>query len=497
MLSPLIHRPRLGSVNRPREQGVTLALVAVAIFSIIAMAGLSIDVGTLYQASAEAQRAADAGALAAARFISMSGITGNTNLAVGWEDICGGGPPTSPATSIATAVAQQNTIMGASNSTVTVTYSTAGIAASAGFPDCTQNTSAFAVNPLVTVKVTQSGLPTYFSRIWGRTGSSVSATATAEVFNPSNSGTHASGGSMVPVQPRCMKPWIVPNLDPLHPASCSGASCNSFVGIVAGPTEGSISNPGILLGGTGTGVIGESFYLVPDCSSSAGDCKSGAGPPYFVNPPVANYAPSPPPPPPSLPNLQYLPGQVLGTPVAVPSCGNANSYQQAVAGCDQSTPYQCGVPISGSPPNPNQVDFTENPGIPSGTGDTYVAAQCLIHQASGATTGQDTLVTTAYPYKIQAGTGNPLGVSGGTAITSSNSIASLPIYDSTTSLAITGNKANVAIVGFLQVFINQTYPDGSLNVTVLNVAGCGDTVSSGTPYLTGTSPVPVRLISPP
>src|SRR5271166_5394818 len=58
--------------DRAGERGVTIALVAVAMFSIIAMAGLAIDVGTLYEANAEAQRAADAGALAAARFISMS-----------------------------------------------------------------------------------------------------------------------------------------------------------------------------------------------------------------------------------------------------------------------------------------------------------------------------------------------------------------------------------------------------------------------------------------
>ena len=60
MLPPLIEHPRRGTLNRRRERGVTIALVAVAIVSMIAMAGLSIDVGTLYQASAEAQRVADA-----------------------------------------------------------------------------------------------------------------------------------------------------------------------------------------------------------------------------------------------------------------------------------------------------------------------------------------------------------------------------------------------------------------------------------------------------
>lgn len=485
MLPPLIHRPRRSARHRPGERGVTLALVALAIFSIIAMAGLSIDIGTLYQANAEAQRAADAGALAGARFISLSGVTGDTTTKAYWVSVCGG--TASPASTVATAVAQQNTVAGTTIPAPTVTYSTAGVVT--GSPDCSTLTSAFAVNPLVTVKVTQPSLPTYFSRIWGRTGSSVSATATAEVFNPSNSGSYASGGNVVPVQPRCVKPWIVPNLDPGNLPSCVGSGCLPFIK----DTDGSIQNPGILVSGTGTGVIGEQFTLVPDCSSSSGDCKSGAGPPYFYNPPTANFTPIPPQTSP-VPDLQYLPGQVLGSPVAVPTCGDDGSYQQAVAGCDQSTPYHCGVSsVSLSPPN--QVDFTESPGLPVGSGDTYVGTQCLIHQAPGATTGQDTLVTSAYPYQIQAGTGNPLGVSSGTVITSSTSIVSLPIYDG--PLSITGNKADVTIVGFLQVFINQVFPDGSLNVTVLNVAGCGTGVSSGTSYLTGTSPVPIRLITPP
>jgi Flp pilus assembly protein TadG len=477
MLRPLIQRPRRDARYRANERGITLVLIALAIVGIIAMAGLSIDIGTLYQAGAEAQRAADAGALAAARFISMSGVTGNTTTKAYWVDVCGG--TSSPASTVATAVAQQNTIGGASNSTVTVTYSTQGI--SPGFSDCSQNSSAFEVNPLVTVQVTQAGLPTYFSRIWGRTGNSVSATATAEVFNPSKSGSSTSSGNLVPVRPRCVKPWIVPNLDPGNPSGCSTSGCQPFVNNL----DGSIQNPGII--NSGTGVIGETFNLVPDCSSSPGNCKSGAGPPFFANPPEANITTA------TQPNLQYLPGQVLGTPVAVPSCGNTGAYQQAVAGCDQSTPYQCGV--SGAP-TPNQIDFTENPGIPSGSGDTYVATQCLIHQSGGV--GQDTLLTAAYPYQIQAGAGNPLKVTG-SVITSSNSIVSLPIYDGngTTALTITGNDANVNIVGFLQVFINQANADGSLNVTVLNVAGCSNGVSSTTPYLTGTSPVPIRLITPP
>src|ERR1700736_6177811 len=82
--------PRSRDTDRDKERGVTIALVAVAMVSIIGMAALSIDIGTLYQAKAEAQRAADAAALAAARVISISGITGDpSNTAGGWQNTCG------------------------------------------------------------------------------------------------------------------------------------------------------------------------------------------------------------------------------------------------------------------------------------------------------------------------------------------------------------------------------------------------------------------------
>ena len=52
----------------------------------------------------------------------------------------------------------------------------------------------------------------------------------------------------------------------------------------------------------------------------------------------------------------------------------------------------------------------------------------------------------------------------------------------------------VTIVGFLQVFINYVDTWATSDVTVMNVTGCGQ--SPGT-ILHGTSPVPVRLITPP
>jgi hypothetical protein len=84
----------------------------------------------------------------------------------------------------------------------------------------------------------------------------------------------------------------------------------------------------------------------------------------------------------------------------------------------------------------------------------------------------------------------------GSAITSSSSIVSLPIYDGL-ALATGTQQPAVTIVGFLQVFINSVDATGNLNVTVMNVAGCGNAVPSGATPVTGTSPVPVRLITPP
>ena len=59
-----MNNPR--TFHRAGERGITILLVAVAMIAVLAMAALAIDVVTLYVARAEAQRAADAAALAGA-----------------------------------------------------------------------------------------------------------------------------------------------------------------------------------------------------------------------------------------------------------------------------------------------------------------------------------------------------------------------------------------------------------------------------------------------
>jgi Flp pilus assembly protein TadG len=477
-----------------------MVLVAIAMVAIIAMAALSIDVITLYLAREEAQRSADAAALAAARVISLSGITGDPNNSTSsWQVICGGSG--SPATQTVTAVATQNAVGRAAADTVNVTYSAGGRSGS----DCSSLPAAFGVNPMVTVQVIRASLPTFFSRIWGNKGNTVSATATAEAFNPSYSVSagNQTTGTIIPVQPRCVKPWVVPNRDPWNPGQTRNGFCdqpgNPACQKIVSTSDGSITNPGISLNGTNaTGVIGEKFWLAPDCAYSGSACTLRG----FPNPPQANLPQSQHIQPP--PNLAYLPGQMVSSSSAVPSCSTTGSlYEQAIAGCDQSTVYQCGVQSSSSP-NHNLVDLSENPAT---SGDTMNGVQCLINAGAHATDpfdGEDTLnpyeKPSSYPFQILAGRNNPVvkaGLASGTPVTSSNSIISLPIFDSGNTIASRG-QSPVTIVGFLQVFINGVDNNGNVDVTVLNVAGCSNGQGPnlvGNPVF-GSSPVPVRLITP-
>src|SRR5579862_531935 len=103
------------------ERGITMVLVAVAMMAIIGMAALSIDVVTLYLDREAAQRSADAAALAAARVLAVSGITGDpTNKSGYWGQICG---PGGTATQAAQAVVGQNTVASAVPGTINVSYS--------------------------------------------------------------------------------------------------------------------------------------------------------------------------------------------------------------------------------------------------------------------------------------------------------------------------------------------------------------------------------------
>ena len=495
-----------------------MVLVAIAMVGIIAMAALSIDVITLYLAREETQRAADSAALTAARVISVSGITGDpANSSGKWNLICGGS--TSPASLAAAAAVQQNSVGGnaIAAASIVVNYSAGSDGTVVSNPDCSQlpTASAFGVNPMVTVQLTSASVPTFFSRIWGSTGNTVNATATAEAFNSSNSGNvgNVVTGTITPVQPRCVKPWIIPNRDPLTPAPIGGKYCDQGGGGPCKPlvdtADGSIKNQGISLNGTNiSGAIGERIWIEPDCVHTGASCSLRLPSPQGNYYGVGHQAWLQP-----APSMEYLPGDVSNaSSVAVPSCSAGSAYRQAIGGCDQKTVYACGVQ------NSNLVDVSVNPS--AGTDDTRAGVTCLIHEGDATDLqpdGQDTLVgqtgdpfgspnnnvsPSQYPFQVLVGASSPLlgsGLASGSAVTSSPSIVSLPIYDDTNPTQINSNgSTTITIVGFLQVFINYVDQWGNVDVTILNVVGCGNgnNPTSVTPVL-GSSPVPIRLITPP
>ncbi len=287
------YRTKLGGNS---EKGVVITLVTVfMLFVIGAMAALSIDVVTLYTARSEAQLAADGGALAGARVLANSGMTSAFAGPAGAEAL---------ATTVATQVATGNSVGGRNLNTgeVTVTFN--------------DGSSSFATDPEVTVTVQRTDLPTFFARIWGRTQVTVGASATAEAYNPSGASV-LSGGAAIPVAPICVKPWLLPNIDPTQNVPAGPP--------IFDPTTGAINNPN--LAGQGWPNFSGRFPNSNGLFARCGDCSSG---------PLPSPQPG-----------QYYPGSATDFPIlltqALPACSaGLNTYQLAVAGCVQQ-PISCGV----------------------------------------------------------------------------------------------------------------------------------------------------------
>jgi Flp pilus assembly protein TadG len=421
---------------RNDERGVVIMLVAVfMLFVVGAMAALSIDVVTIYTAKSEAQLVADGAALAGARVLANSGVTSDqTSTSDGSM-----GSAETIAQSIAVQVAQSSPVGGrtliAANGEITVSFVT-----------------AVPGDPLVTVRVNRTDLPTFFARIWGNRQVSISATATAEAYNPSNVGG-TSATTSPPVAPICIKPWLVPNMDP----SSASATAQIF-----DPASGAPKNPG-LLGWSAS-------PLTPACTGVNGSCT----------------------PLPALTHWAYLAGDDATTfphPTrSQPSCNPAltTNYQESVAGCIQ-------VPISCSSPaiQPANIDITAYPATGRNS-DTTDAVNCLTHSATG---GGDQL-TAPLPFEFIAGADNPVTGTSGSDVMVSDSIVTVPVFD-TASYA--PPLPTVQIIGFVQLFLNPngspTPVLGNVNATIINLVGCG-IASPGTPINgNGASPVAVRLVT--
>ncbi len=438
-----------------REQGQTIALVAVSMLSLVAMAAIAIDLTTLYVARGEIQRAADATALAAAKAFVDSGVTthpGNTGLQNVARAMAG---------DFAAAVLPQNNVMG-----------TPAQFAS-GSPALNFNVQG---NPQVTVRLERTGLPIFFARIWGNSAASVSATAIAEAYNPAYA--QSNTGSFLPSAPKCVKPFLVPNTD--------SAQSIPFVD----PTTGAVNN-------SGNPFIGEHLPLSSACKRNSAGCvlkqSNSSQPNPGPHPQAGEYLPM------LVPDShQYCPSNS-----AQGCAGNSGTdFERSIECCDGSVFdfQQCGT--SGTAASWDVTTNPQGPGQPARSG-----LQCLIHTNNpgppSGTPEQDTINLTALLSnggpQISPGTFSQArySIQPGSLVSTSDSIITVPLFDN----RVLPPPTQVTVVGFLQLFVNYNGPgggsglqQGDFDTYILNVIGCGSAgpgpaVSGG-----GASAIPVRLI---
>ena len=420
---------------RKGERGITMVLVAIALVSVLAMAALAVDVLALYVARSEAQRAADAGALAAAKMFAFTGYTstqtGITGITQAQLCVTGGAGSTAVANAAAEAVISQNKV--------------AGLAATLTSITCNFSTPE---NPRVTLTVQRTGLPVLFGRIFASAASSVSATASAEAFNPS--------GGTVPIAVGSVKPWLLPN--------CQTPACSAAGEPVYFTSTYGIANSGSFIGSPHTF---KRRYPTTTGSLTSTDIY------YALDPPTPNYCPS----------SGALSCQQVG------NGGPGGVYRDNIACSNTAFQYSCGQQIGSLQP----VQFDTSPGG-SLNPRTTEGVTCLIHASnSGPNQGQDQISSGSLPVIITGGPNNPNpALQNVTNISRSDSVVTVPVYVG--GDACPGGTCSAIVIGFLQLGIE--YEDGNDNITavIMNASACNPG-NTGTPVTGGgVSSIPVRLI---
>ncbi|MEJ2006953.1 MAG: pilus assembly protein TadG-related protein [Acidobacteriota bacterium] len=454
------------TTERFNESGVSIIIIAVSLVFVLGIAGLGLDLASLYVGRSQAQRAADAAALAGAQaFVAGGCATGSTGTSANW------GYCTAIATQRAESVGNRNLIQGASPAIKDSDIS---------FPDTSGTDPQIRV---VAGRGTYDGLdhgnamPTFFMKIFGVMTASVSATATAEAFNPS--GTQQTIGAT------CLKPWIFPNCDQFNPDTNS--DCKNGAGYFIN-TDGKVARPVDYP----EGALGEPFLIKP------GNPSGTASPGQF-------YA-------------AYL-STTGAIPTDCPSCAStvttggtgSGALYRANIECCNANPIYCGETLD------LETTLQSTPG--DMVGPTYEGVNCLIHedQIDGtATCGQDYVqgltdnckdpppaqgaaglpALPQIPPLIMPGANNPLDPNGTSPISNSDSVITAPIYNG----VIQPGQNTIHVAGFLQLFLRDTSQaqQGSTYAYVLNISSCGGggSPNPGGPVTAsyGTS-IPVRLIS--
>jgi len=419
-----------------RERGTTILIVAIAMISMLAMLALGIDIVSLYVAEGDAQRTADAAALAGAKVFVSSGFTsgqlGDPTSGTAQGLVCNGS--SGLADLQAQAVAAPNLIAGVTATSVTTS--------------CTWATN----NPQITVTAQRTGLPSFFARIWGARIISVSRSAKAEASHPS--------GKSVPIQVHSVKPWLIPN----------------HGGFFFDPSTYNVNST--------SAFVGQSFTFTRIPPSTA---------------PTAPTAPLPTPVPFYAIDIPITPPTARCPSTNAVSCSNLFTggphadYRENIA-CGGMLSIKSTDQIG--PGNPITID-TALGGIDAITAD---GTKCLIHAAStGLNLGQDVInPAVGAPVTITGGYNNPNpALQNALSISRSDSVVTVPVYNDNgvapCSVSPLTCNQQLQIIGFLQLGI-QYVDVNSIHAVILNAAG-SNPANSGNPISGGeVSPIPVRLI---
>ena len=399
--------------KRQRERGVSLFLMTAGMLGMLGMCGLGIDLASFYVVRSEAQRAADAAALAGAKIFVLSGCPANTTIS------CASSTIESAARKEAETVGNQNMVGNQSPGIVD-----ADISFNMSYPG----------DPIITVNVQRTvahgnPVPTYFAKILKFSTVNVAVTASAEAYNQAGQGT---GGPMVSLT--CVKPFMISNCDTARVVSGSNANANKncpdgsgYDSYFVNPDSGELVNPGQYP----SGATGEPFVM---------QYKSGPG----------NY-------------------QV----VDIGQGGGNTELASSIETC-YPTSFSCGGTVTS---------------LGTTSGPVTAGVESLIHQTTDCSTsgGQDTLSFDSGdvpPFLMTAGNNNPDSNLIGKRVSSSDSVITVPMYDG----SATSSGASMTITGFMQVFVSygcHTSTNDVLHVTIMNVAGCPGSSTSGGGNMSG------------
>jgi len=467
------------AARHTNDRAVSVLIVAVGMVFILAMAGLAIDLASLYVARSQAQRSADAAALAGANSFR--------------DNNCVSGSAGSISSACQTLAIQRAEIIG--NSNLIAGVSPAITDADITFPSTSTSDPQIQV---VAGRGTYNGtnhnnaLPTFFMKIFGITTASISAKATAEAVNPAD--------SLAPVGSTCVKPWLFPNCDSSRPSVPSGSSTanlncpdgtGNYYQMFVNPSTSPPTIEYDTYAGSG-GVVGEPFTAKP--GSPGGAAAPGQ---YY-----AAY----------IPNDATAPTDCPACASATPTSGGTGSaaiYREDIECCNQN-PVVCGS---------NSITLQSSAG--NMVGPTSQGVDCLIHQSGGSwpsNCGQDYLTGTntvspctnpnnlplpnAPPFQVIAGPNNSYVTPGSTvSLSNSDSAVVVPIWDGVPLQS--GQNPSINIVGFLELFVrDEGSPQGTVYTYITAVSACGSGGSGtgttggsgGTTIVAGGSSVPVRLI---